>query len=97
MAVELVSPSAGPLTLQTVGRGDVLGWSWIVPPYLHRFDARAIEQTRALSLDAVCLRDKLESDHELGYGLLVKFVAVMARQLESARIQLLDLYGGGDE
>lgn len=92
VAVETVSPGAGPLTLVTVGRGDVLGWSWIVSPFVHRSDARAIERTRVLSIDAVCLREKLESDHELGFRLLTRFVATMAQRLESARMQLLDLY-----
>lgn len=92
VAVETVSPPTGPLTLATVGRGDVLGWSWIVPPYVHRSDARAIERTRVLAIDAVCLRDKLESDHELGFRLLTRFVGVMAQRLESSRMQLLDLY-----
>lgn len=93
VAVETVSPSTGPLTLATVGRGDVLGWSWMLPPYVHRSDARAIEQTRVLGMDAVCLRAKLESDHELGYRLTTRFMGVMAQRLESTRMQLLDLYG----
>lgn len=93
VAVETVSPPTGPLTLTTVGRGDVLGWSWVVPPYVHRSDARATERTRVLAIDAVCLREKLESDHELGFRLLTRFVGVMAQRLESARMQLLDLYG----
>lgn len=97
VAVESVSPPTGPLTLATVGRGDVLGWSWIVPPFIHRSDARAIEQTRALSFDAVCLREKLETDHELGYRVLTRVVSVMAQRLESSRMQLLDLYGSGDD
>ncbi len=97
VAVETASPQANALTLATVGRGDVLGWSWIVPPYVHRSDARAIEQTRVLGMDAVCLRDKLESDSDLGFRLLTRFVSMMARRLESARMQLLDLYGDGDD
>ncbi len=93
VAIETVSPSAGPLTLATVGRGDVLGWSWIVPPFVHRSDCRALERTRTVAIDAACLRDKLESDHELGYRVLTKVVEIMARRISSARIQLLDLYG----
>ncbi len=92
VAIETASPTAGPLTLGTVGRGDILGWSWIVQPYVHRSDARALERTRALAMDAVCLREKLESDHELGYRLLTKFAGTMAQRISSARIQLLDLY-----
>lgn len=97
VAIETASPTAGPLTLGTVGRGDILGWSWIVQPYMHRSDARAIEQTRVLSMDAVCLREKLESDHELGYRLLTKFTGTMAQRISSARIQLLDLYANGND
>jgi CRP-like cAMP-binding protein len=33
-----------------VGPGDLLGWSWIFPPYVWHFDARAIEPTTAIFL-----------------------------------------------
>src|SRR5438132_12207 len=56
VAIELDSPGRGGLTVQTVGEGEVLGWSWLIPPYKWRFDARAVELTRALALDGKCLR-----------------------------------------
>ena len=70
----------------------MLGWSWLVSPYLWRFDARALELTRALVLDGKCLRGKCESDHHLGYALLNRFAHIIDRRLQATRIQLLDIY-----
>ena len=66
VAIEIYSPERGPINIETLGEGDVLGWSWLVSPYLWRFDARAMDLTRALVLDGKCLRGKCESDHHLG-------------------------------
>ena len=93
VAIEIVPPGAPPHTVQTVGTGDVLGWSWLVPPYQWRFDARAVEDTRALALDGRCLRGKCEADHDLGYELLRRVAQVMEERLQATRLQLLDVYG----
>lgn len=95
VAVELMVPHRGFTTLQTVGAGDVLGWSWLLPPFRWRFGARTTEPTRALAFDAKCLRAKCEEDHDLGYELFKRFSHVMAERLEATRLQLLDLYGVG--
>jgi CRP-like cAMP-binding protein len=93
VAVELHTPERGAITVQTVGEGDVLGWSWLSPPYQWRFDARAVTLTRALALDGTCLRTKCEEDHDLGYVLLKRFAQIITQRLEAARLQLLDVYG----
>jgi CRP/FNR family transcriptional regulator, cyclic AMP receptor protein len=95
VAVELMVPQRGFTTVQTVGAGDVLGWSWLLPPYQWRFGARTLEETRALAFDAACLRAKCESDHDLGYELFKRFSHVITERLEATRLQLLDLYGVG--
>lgn len=91
-AVEAHHPTAGPILIQTVGEGEVVGWSWMVPPYVGHFDTRAIELTRATSLDAKCLRRKCDEDPELGYELFKRFVQIIEQRLEGARMQLLDIY-----
>lgn len=93
VAVELLVPQRGFTTLQTVGEGDILGWSWLMPPYRWRFGARALQPTRALAFDGKCLRSKCEEDHDLGYELLKRFTHVVTERLEATRLQLLDLYG----
>lgn len=92
--VALEIPAAPrPIVIQTVREGDVLGWSWLVPPYRWRFDARALDPTRAIALDGKCLRTKSEEDHNLGYELMKRFSNVMVERLEATRLQLLDVYG----
>lgn len=92
VAIEILAPELGPITVQTVGEGDVLGWSWLIPPYRWRFDARAVELTRAIALDGKCLRQKSEEDHDLGYELLKRFSGIIVERLEVTRLQLLDVY-----
>ena len=96
VAVELHAAERGTITVQTLGEGDILGWSWLIPPYQWDFDARAVELTRAIAMDGTCLRTKSDADHNLGYELLTRFVRVLVGQLEATRIQLLDLYRAPD-
>jgi CRP/FNR family transcriptional regulator, cyclic AMP receptor protein len=93
VALETYVPQRGALTIETLHDGDLLGWSWLVPPYRTMFDARALGQTRTVSFDGACLRGKCEEDHELGYELLTRFTAVIVERLQATRLRLLDLYG----
>jgi CRP/FNR family transcriptional regulator, cyclic AMP receptor protein len=93
VALEIFAPGRGPLAVQTLGEGDVLGWSWLIPPYRWHSSARAVELTRAFALDAECLRRKCEEDHDLGYELMKRFAPVIVDRLQTTRLQLLDLYG----
>jgi len=92
VAVQIQGGERGPIIVQTVGEGEVLGWSWLIPPYRWRFDASALELTRAIALDGKCLRMKSEEDHDLGYELLKRFAGIIVERLEAARLQLLDVY-----
>jgi CRP/FNR family transcriptional regulator, cyclic AMP receptor protein len=91
--VETFSPKHGPITIQTAGEGEVLGWSWLIPPYHWRFDAKATDQVRVIAIDGKCLREKCEDDHNLGYELMRRFALIIAERLEATRLQLLDVYG----
>ncbi|MCF8719124.1 CRP-like cAMP-binding protein [Nitrospina gracilis Nb-211] len=94
VALEMAPPNKPPIIVDTVEGGQVLGWSWLVPPHLWHFDARAITLVRAIALDAACLRKKIETDHELGYQLFRRFFTVAAERLQHTRMQLMDVYGG---
>lgn len=96
VAVEVFVPNRGAVTIETIEGGEVLGWSWMFPPYRSHFDARALTAVRALSLDGSCLRKKSEQDPQLGYDLLTRFTQLVVSRLESTRMQLLDLYGNAD-
>jgi len=92
VAVEVYAAERGSITIQTLGEGEVLGWSWLLPPYQWQFDARAVELTRAIALDATCLRKKCEEDHHLGYELLKRFAHLIEERLQAMRLQLLNVY-----
>jgi CRP/FNR family cyclic AMP-dependent transcriptional regulator len=94
VAVEMFAPGRGPVIIQTLGEGDLLGWSWLIEPYRWRFEARAVELTRAIALDGECLRVKCEEDHNLGYELMKRIAHVIEHRLQATRLQLLDVYDG---
>ncbi|HXY28607.1 MAG TPA: cyclic nucleotide-binding domain-containing protein [Acidimicrobiales bacterium] len=92
VAIEVHAPGRGPLVIETVGPGGVVGWSWLIPPYRCQFDARATEPVGAISVDVSCLRTKSEADPAFGYALLQRVSAMVVERLQKTRIRLLDLY-----
>lgn len=93
VALEILPPGQKAIVYATQGEGDIVGASWLVPPYRWRFDARAMELTRAIGIDAKCLRDKCEADHHLGYAMMKRFLPVVMQQLDETRLQMIDVYG----
>ncbi len=93
VALEIAAPGRPPIVFSTLGQGEMVGTSWLVAPYRWLFDARAVELTRAIGIDARCLRDKCEADHSLGYEMMKRFLPPLVQRLHATRMQLLDLYG----
>jgi CRP-like cAMP-binding protein len=92
VTVEIPAIYGGPIIMQTLGPGDVLGWSWIFPPYQWHFDARASEDTSAVQIDGKALRARCEEDTRLGYDLVKYFAAFMMERLNASRQKVMDLY-----
>jgi len=97
VALEIIAAGRSPGTFLTLGPGEIVGISWLTPPYRWMFDARAASAVHALAVDAVCLRTKCESDHDLGYELMKRCSSLLVRRLHATRLQLLDLYAGPAE
>lgn len=92
VAIETTVPGRGAVPLETLGAGDLVGWSWLVPPFRSAFDARAVDAAHVIALDGACLRGKCEADPGLGYDLLKVVATTFVRRLEDTRMRLLDLY-----
>ena len=90
--MEISVPNQGIVTIETVGAGELLGWSWIVLPYKCHFSARARETTAAIAMDAGCVREMCLNDHELGYQLYSCFIDLIVHRLQATRLQLMDVY-----
>ena len=95
VALEVFAAQRGAITIETIEAGEVLGWSWLFPPYRWHFSARVVEPVRAIALDGTCLRTRGEEDHDLGYELMKRVAQIMMERLQATRIQLLDVYGVG--
>ncbi len=93
VALQISAPGRGASTFLTLGRGEVFGVNWLVPPYRWVYDARALELTRAIAMDATCLRNKCEANHDLGYDVMKRLMPILIDRLHTTRLQFLDLYG----
>src|SRR5437764_7923515 len=75
--------------IDKVSAGELLGWSWMFPPYVWHFTARAVERTEAIFFYGTILREYCERDHSLGYELFKRMSAVMIKRLQAARQKML--------
>jgi CRP-like cAMP-binding protein len=80
----------GTLTIETLGAGEPLGWSWLFPPYRWHYHARAIRPTAAVFFDATTLRQFCNEDLSLGHELFKRMSKVMVRRLQATRAKLIE-------
>ena len=78
------------LELQVMGEGQLLGWSWLIPPYRWNFQAIALEDSDLLEFDGSAILARCEEDPEFGYELLKRFAALMSERLDAARQKFMD-------
>jgi CRP-like cAMP-binding protein len=97
VAVQTYVPARGDVTIETVGPGGVVGWSWMFPPYRLHFDVRALTLVRASAIDAACLRAKCDADPALGYDMMSRLTQVLIERIQATRLRLLDVYGHRDQ
>jgi signal-transduction protein with cAMP-binding, CBS, and nucleotidyltransferase domain len=93
VALQIHPPHTAPMLIQTLCEGDVLGWSWMLPPYEWHFDALAQSDVSTFRMDARCVRGKCDQDPRLGYLLNQIFSRIMLERLMATRLQLMDVYG----
>jgi len=86
-----------PAVVETIGAGDLLGWSWMFPPYVWHFTARAVEPTEAIFFYGTILREYCERDASLGYDLFKRMAPVMLRRLQAARKKMLSIHAHGEK
>jgi CRP/FNR family transcriptional regulator, cyclic AMP receptor protein len=93
VSLETASPGSGAIVVQTVGAGEVAGFSWLLEPHRWEFDGRAIGTVSAVGIDGARLREECDRDPALGYELMRRFARLATRRMQAARIRLLDVYG----
>lgn len=92
VGLELPASGREPIVILSIGPSELLGISWMVPPYRWALSARAFQDTTVLALDAAAIRDRAEEDKELKLVVLELVTREAAKRLHATRVQLLDLY-----
>lgn len=93
VSLEVHVPGREAIIVDILGDDDLLGWSWLVPPYRTNFDARAVYLSRVISFDAATLRQRMDANPAFGYAIFKRMAPVIAGRLAAARRQMIDLYG----
>jgi CRP/FNR family transcriptional regulator, cyclic AMP receptor protein len=89
MLLDLDVPGEGPVVIETIGMGQLLGWSWLFPPYRWAFGAVAATPVEAFEFDAPLVRQRCAEDCGLGYELHQRITQVLAKRLQATRIRLI--------
>src|SRR5262249_39875285 len=93
VSLDLHVPGRRPAVVETLGHGDLLGWSWLFPPYSWHLGAQAQSPVRADEYDASIVRALCEADPVVGGAVPRRVAEIVAHRLLHARTRLLDLYG----
>jgi len=90
MSVQVPALMGPTLEIQTLGEDQMLGWSWLIPPYRWNFQARALEDSDLLEFDGSAILARCEEDPKFGYELLKRFATLMSERLDAARQKMMD-------
>jgi CRP/FNR family cyclic AMP-dependent transcriptional regulator len=90
VALDVHVPGQGMVQIERLGRGDVIGLSWMLPPYQWRFGAVATQRMQAFEFDAPAVRTACDADPALGYELSRRFSAIVVHRLQATRRRLLE-------
>ena len=87
--LETKTPDALSVKVDSLSAGDVLGWSWLFPPYLWNFTARATGSVRAVFFYGTWLRERCSAEPVFGHELMRRVAGVVVRRLQATRQQLI--------
>ena len=93
VSLDLHVPGEGPVVIETIGMGELLGWSWLFPPFKWAFGAVAATPVEAFEFDAPAVREACAADPGLGYELNQRITRVLAKRLQATRIRLISRTG----
>jgi CRP-like cAMP-binding protein len=92
VALDLHVPGRRAVVVETLGAGQIFGWSWFVPPEYWHLGAEASSPLRAYEFDAAAVRELREKDPALDHALCIYVADVIADRLRAAQVRLPDLY-----
>ena len=89
VTVDVDVPGQGPVPIDTIGIGQLVGWSWLFPPFIWAFGAVAASPVETFEFDARTVRAWCASDPALGYEVTRRVAEVLTKRLKSTRSRLI--------
>jgi len=77
------------LPTHSVKEGEMLGWSWLVPPFLWNYNCKAIQETEVIEVDAASIRHEISRDREFGYHFYKRLYYTVVERLFNTRYQIM--------
>lgn len=81
--LRLTAKDGRAIAVHSLGPGDGLGWSWLIPPYFFRFNAYVVKPTKAIFFYGTILRERCDEDHEFGYEIMKRVAKTAAENFGS--------------
>lgn len=96
VSLQTFIPERGVVTIDTLIAGDIVGWSWMFPPYRSEFTAVTTEPTEATALSTATLRDEMDENHDFGYAVFGRVCESMVRRLHECHRRIAEFLGTPD-
>ena len=89
VSLDMQVPGEGQVIIDTIGMGELLGLSWLFPPYRWDFGAVCAVPVEAFEFDATAVREYCATDLVFGYEFSQRLIRVLATRLQSTRTRLI--------
>ncbi|GAB2772903.1 Crp/Fnr family transcriptional regulator [Streptomyces sp. NPDC054796] len=93
VTLDMHVPGRRAVVIDSLGHGELVGWSWMFPPFTWQMGGEAASPVRALQFEADTVRALCERDRELGHALTHSVAGVIGQRLQRSRTRLIDLFG----
>ena len=77
------------VTVDMITKGESMGWSAVVDPYLYTLGALCIDDSNVITFDAAGLRKLMEEDCDLGFKMMQIVAKLISTRLTHTRIILV--------
>lgn len=92
VTLDIQVPGRGAVVIDSLGHGELVGWSWLFPPYRWQLGAEAMTPVRTHEFDAPTMLRMMDADPVFASSVNHWVGRVLSHRLQAARIRLLDLY-----
>ena len=96
IGIQIFGGEAGFINIQKLCPGEIIGWSWLLPPYNWFFSGEVLESCRVVKFDGEKLRNICDDNHDFGYEMARRLTSIVTQRLSETRSKLV-AYKGSKE